>query len=171
MKKCKYDKCNNNSFSGGYCKYHVYLNEKYKNKPLKKISSKRSKENKEYLLIKKDIRLEMIYEPKKRKCVFCNNDVKYDNINDFDIHHINKERNNYHLYDKKYLYPSHRNCHTIYHSFDSYRLINNISWYRDYVKRLRSIEYDLYLKELRKLLKASIITIKTYNDEANKQTN
>lgn len=42
MKKCNYDKCENNCFGGGFCRYHQHLRTDKKLKPINKTRIKRN---------------------------------------------------------------------------------------------------------------------------------
>lgn len=89
-------------------------------------------------------------------------DSDYELISMIEVHHLNNERENQHLYDENVLVPCYRGYHTMYHSYSVEQLIKE-PWYASFLERLKNKNKDIYLKEMRKHLKANLITIEEYD--------
>jgi hypothetical protein len=76
-------------------------------------------------------------------------------------HHLNQERENERLYDKSMMVPVLNKYHTDYHNMSIIQLLQT-SWYNNFLERLKIKYKEIYCKELRKQLKANIITIEEY---------
>jgi hypothetical protein len=120
---------------------------------MKRISNKRKEQLSEYSTIKNDM---MAYD---KRCVFSGSLIKAGE--DFDIHHINGERENEHLIDEQFLYPCKREYHTLYHSLSYDKLIDT-AWYREFLSFLKRAHYDIWEKELYKPVKTGELSLESY---------
>lgn len=103
-------------------------------------TKKRLQEEKEYILLKGRMRTEE-REKGNWKCFFCGNRFRVDAHPD--IHHL-FGRENEHLLDRPNLVFVHRNCHAKY-THDS---VHKISWYVEWLERIKDSRPVLYEKEL-----------------------
>lgn len=76
-------------------------------------------------------------------------------------HHLNQERDNDRLYDEEMMVPVLDKYHNDYHSLSVSKLLQTF-WYNSFLERLKLKSLEVYSKELRKQLKANIITIEEY---------
>lgn len=76
-------------------------------------------------------------------------------------HHLNQERDNDRLYDEEMMVPVLDKYHNDYHSLSVSQLLQTF-WYNGFLERLKLKSKEIYSKELRKQLKAGIITIEEY---------
>jgi hypothetical protein len=146
---CKEINCNSNCFGGGYCAYHQYIRRKrggdlYKpktrQKPIKKRSEKRAKDERYYSVQAKEF-----YNESNKKCVFCGGDVKR-----FQGLHHWKGRTNDYLLDKKWWSVVHNVCHVDkFHRMTTGQLQLE-PWYNDFLGRLKEIDISLYNKQIDK---------------------
>ena len=76
-------------------------------------------------------------------------------------HHLNQERDNDRLYDEEMMVPVLDKYHNDYHSLSVNQLLQTF-WYNGFLERLKLKSKEIYSKELRKQLRAEIITIEEY---------
>jgi len=152
---CKEINCNSNCFGGGYCAYHQYIRRKrggdlYKpktrQKPIKKRSEKRAKDERYYSVQAKEF-----YNESNKKCVFCGGDVKRFQ----GLHHWKGRTNNY-LLDKRFWSVVHNDCHVFkWHKMtqEEFKLWLGVEEYERFLGRLKDIDIELYNKQLDKISK------------------
>jgi hypothetical protein len=121
---------------------------------MRKVSKKRAVELKEYSDIKKKI-----LSDGSLRCVFSGLPIN----SDFDIHHINGERENEHLVDEQYLFPCLREYHTLYHN-STFKELIELEWYRGYLEFLKRYESSLWEKELYKPVKSGDKSLEWYGN-------
>ncbi len=68
------------------------------------------------------------------------------------------------LYEYKNIFPAISKYHQEYHDLDAERLMKT-DWYKDFLKRIKSINHRVYNKELDRLKKAGVISMETFIDE------
>jgi len=83
-------------------------------------------------------------EQKNKKCFFCGKGMKRPE----DHHHL-KGRDGDLLTDPTYIVHVHRDCHFEYH----YKSVIYISWFKDYLGRLKDTDMVLYERDKMKLSK------------------
>ena len=125
---------------------------------MRRISKKRESQHKEYDRVKKELFLED-FKNNKLVCFLSNlpmripEEIDKDDDKEvmkiLDIHHIEGERENDHLYDREILKPVIRNYHTMYHSFTVEQLLR-YEWYHKYLNRIKNSHPNLYDKEMNK---------------------
>lgn len=142
MRTCNYDGCEYPVFGGGFCKYHQGYRTDKKNKS--KVFRK-SEPLKLYIDACKNVDK----SPDGRYCVFCGKPIGEGRA---DHHHL-LGRVGDKLCDESLLKTAHRLCHATYHSLNVKQLYT-ISWYPDFVTRLKHISMEAYEKELRRISKS-----------------
>lgn len=165
----------------GYCRNHIYIVYKerswskgnqiglkgrnglkrskipLKKVSIKKLSNKRIIQSYIYDRICKQLTKDLKKED-KLNCFFCGEPINeaIKNINNpqaLSYHHL-QGRENELLMDKKWLVPSHIECHVWqYHSWSVKGLMNNTTWYNDFLNRLKEFSIELYEKEILKQTK------------------
>lgn len=129
---------------------------------MKKISNKRKKQ----LTLYQEKKKEMFLIPLKQgklKCFLSNTPIRIptelkgesDDIlmSMIEIHHIEGERENEHLYDPEIMQPVLRYYHTLYHNTPIEKLMM-LNWFQDYMLRIKIKYPKLWQKELDKLLRS-----------------
>jgi hypothetical protein len=76
-------------------------------------------------------------------------------------HHLNQERDNERLFDENMMVPVLDKYHNDYHSLSVVFLLQT-NWYYGFLERLKIRAPEVYNKEIRKQLKAGLITIEQY---------
>ena len=76
-------------------------------------------------------------------------------------HHLNQERDNERLFDENMMVPVLDKYHNDYHSLSVVFLLQT-NWYYGFLERLKIKAPEVYNKEIRKQLKAGLITIEQY---------
>ena len=137
---------------------------------MRRISAKRSKENQLYRDTKKRLflsdlkcgRLVCFFTQKK---IIVPVELRYEDddtlMKYLTCHHLNQERENDRLYDEEMMVPVLDKYHNDYHSMSVSQLLQT-DWYSDFLLRLKDKAPEVYNKEIRKQLKAGIITIEEY---------
>lgn len=153
MKTCIVEGCPYNVFSNGYCRNHVYIyynsksmHQGIKNNAINPQSVKRIEVNRLYFALCKALKEQMIRDG-KFSCIFCGEKLE----SDCDWHHTNG-RDGDMILAKHYLKPSHRLCHTKYHS-SNYTQLEKEKWFMAFLWRLKEIDEALYDKEINKQFK------------------
>lgn len=155
MKQCKAEGCNSSVFSHSYCighqsyrkdeSYLKSLLKKLKTGKIKPKSSKRIKQDVEY----KEVGLELEEELKAKGgwvCIFCG--IPFSDYESYEKHHL-FGRDGELMTDKKFIRPSHSNCHFTYHQSTLAKL-KSMFWYEGFLERIKIIDINLYNKEKRK---------------------
>lgn len=140
LKKCTIKNCENYLFAKGLCKFHYRIAH---SKSIEKRSNKRIIQEIEYKESQSNRKLELILL-KKWVCIFCGQDFNTC------IWHHSRGRDGDLLCEGKYLYPSHSLCHSNYHDLS----IERLSWWNDYMERIKEWDPELYQKELIKVNKS-----------------
>lgn len=133
---------------------YIYIIQK-----MKKVSDKRKEQLVEYADIKYDM------SKSDQRCVFTGLIIKTGC--DFDIHHINGERENEHLVDRKYLFPCKRLYHNQYHD-NSFNWLYRQEWYRGYLEFLKRGFPDLWDKEIYKPVRSGDMDMEWYFEQIEK---
>lgn len=174
MKTCKADNCLNNSFGGGYCKYHQYLrrmqggdlykrktkdkakedtksNEIRANKPRSRVRQARipheSKKRKITAQIYReicDVMWEKALKDKTNYCFFSGELMTERE----DFHHT-AGRDGFLFIEEDKLVLAKRKYHSMYHRCTVDQLKSE-SWYNGFLDRLKAKDYSLWQKEMRK---------------------
>lgn len=124
---------------------------------MRNISKKRAAQ----LIVYSDIKKNMSNNGNLR-CVFSGRQIK----GDFDIHHINGERENESLYDEHFLFPCYREYHSLYHSLPFDKLIE-FEWYVSFLEFLKRFDSLLWEKEVYKPVKSGLKSIVWYDNLIN----
>lgn len=166
MKKCKIEGCGQNVWGGGFCKTHQHMRTDKNTKGLKKTllnkkSVKRSKHENEYLKKKKELLSNKDLHP---VCWFSCKKILWNeekNMYICDIHHkLGRIEDKLTDWDNNCVFVI-RKYHTSYHSMSVDKLINE-EWYILFIERLQLEDKDMYIHEMKRHLKAGIITIEKY---------
>ena len=125
---------------------------------MRRISLKRKEQLKQYNKAKQELFLDDL-KAGKLFCFFSNIRIRIpeemrDEPDDIlasmiEVHHINGERENEHLFDMEQMQPVIRTYHSMYHSLPSKALLK-LSWYQGYLSRIKISHPDLYEKEMTK---------------------
>lgn len=154
-KKCIVEGCKGYAFSKGKCVYHAKMHYKpLRRTPLKKGGTRiarrtKSRQYEEDTLYKetKETRKRILISQKRWICLFCGNTLPQ-----CPTWHHAKGRDGDLLFESKFLYPAHFKCHVMeYHGLP----INKLSWWDDYIERIKEWDPELYKKELIKIDKAN----------------
>ena len=156
IKKCSIDGCESSQYMRGFCRFHYgieYLLGKQHNKPCKtynipQYTAKRSSQVSKYHSMRKVfISAEKEIHPQgKIFCIFCDEEI----YGEPDLHHA-MGRDDESILDERYWFLAHNFCHVHqYHSISC----KDISWWDNYLFRMKNINLDVYKKELLRHSKA-----------------
>jgi len=173
-KLCKEIGCQNPVFSHLYCKYHQHkrtdkkpvqlkrVELKKSTKPIPKRSKKRIEDDKTYYQ-EKDRRSKEVGK-EYLVCYISDEKMYYDYTNKkhwFDIHHLgNKIETKLLEFDR--CVNVKRCYHDSLHQWSIKRLLED-QWYNIFLAKLKIEHKDMWLKEMRRQLKARLISIEEYN--------
>jgi len=155
-KICQAPDCDRAIFSNHFCQIHQYLRKD--KKWLKTLLKRRKQGNIKPVSEKQSQKLVKYEKAKKNKeqelkksgewcCIFCGESFSDNDHPDW--HHL-AGRDGDLVFDDKYFWPAHTNCHIIIYHWGTYALLSSQAWYNSFLDRIKSIDIKLYNKELRR---------------------
>ena len=132
---------------------------------IKRVSTKRAKEELEYKKIKEEKKAYMV-ERKFYRCVFCNSKLDPENDDDVGWHHLDGRDGDL-IKEWGNITPAHNLCHSDFHHSSVGKLMDN-SWYGHFIERIQTAadknEYfrRAYNGELRRMQKGNVLDMEQY---------
>ena len=140
MKTCVEPDCNHPVFSKGFCQVHWKY---YFGKPIARRSKKRTKQEKQYSVDRKDFIEEQRDENGNIFCIFCGWVI----LRNPSLHHA-LGRDEELILETKYWMLGHNNCHVHEYHAKSWE---DIPWWNEYLQRLKTYSIEVLEKELRRM--------------------